>query len=659
MIQDNASSNKIKENKYKILRMSLLLGNGENREETINNFEDASREIDAMNDSVYQKDLEGKFYDTLTLEEEEKKLAVLVDYIGGRVEQRLSLLSDFSNVTGFELMNLPPIKYYDKLDEYKERLKYIREYLENSKNITSLNEEISDLENKLNDAYLNKAQAEKQNEKDENTLLNKFNNIIKKIPEFENITLENVDSMLANITNLVEDSEKSLEIFDKSFATLNQVGISEEEKMEYASYVDSAKEAYYSNKEQEYLLRLYILFNTSETDYNKILFKRDSINDIIYDRMDLRKKLNINNNDVLNSIYDLLEKQYDNIRNQKDNIESIELFINEINTRKDKVNELEQDNQKVEILSLLREFCIIDTYDDVENNTGADNSNINSQSLENTDSNEVFNFDIPSVTDEINPINNDTNVSKSEISDLASMEPISKMPVKEEKKISEIKPSVSNTLKTSTKKNQVVLVYDANKINLDEATLKSNNVMKRVGEMLGIKVDETRIISVNAEKSTPEESKTEVNKSEIYKDDNILNDKNSNNSLDDNSNMIADLSNNNIFTNTTFDADPEINENLSATTTYQSENPLFSNSLGNSNIDEVMANTNIDVNSNTNDEFWYSNEDTPLDLNSLPDLPTATETKDPFFGQPGSDIPELEFPNLDADFNTNADKEGI
>ena len=50
MIQDNASSNKIKENKYKILRMSLLLGNGENREETINNFEDASREIDAMND---------------------------------------------------------------------------------------------------------------------------------------------------------------------------------------------------------------------------------------------------------------------------------------------------------------------------------------------------------------------------------------------------------------------------------------------------------------------------------------------------------------------------------------------------------------------------------------------------------------------------------
>ena len=49
MMQMYNDSNKIKENKYKILRMSLLLGNGEDREETINNFEEAAREIDAMN----------------------------------------------------------------------------------------------------------------------------------------------------------------------------------------------------------------------------------------------------------------------------------------------------------------------------------------------------------------------------------------------------------------------------------------------------------------------------------------------------------------------------------------------------------------------------------------------------------------------------------
>lgn len=60
-MQDTINSNKIKENKYKILRMTLLLGNNDDREDTINNFEDASREIDAMNDEIYLKELDGNF----------------------------------------------------------------------------------------------------------------------------------------------------------------------------------------------------------------------------------------------------------------------------------------------------------------------------------------------------------------------------------------------------------------------------------------------------------------------------------------------------------------------------------------------------------------------------------------------------------------------
>lgn len=649
MIQDNASSNKIKENKYKILRMSLLLGNGEDREETINNFEDASREIDAMNDSVYLKDLEGKFYDTLTLEEEEKKLAVLVDYIGGRVEQRLSLLSDYSNVTGFELTNLPPIKYYDKLDEYKERLKYIREYLDNNKNITTLNNEISDLENKLNDAYVNKAQSEKQNEKDERTLLEKFNAIIKKIPAIKDITLENVESMLANITTLVEESEKSLEIFDKSFATLNQVGISDEEKIEYASYVDSAKEAYYNNKEQEYLLRLYLLFNTSEIDYNKILFKRDSINDIIYDRIKLRKDLNINNNDVLNSIYDLLERQYDNIKNQKDNIENIESLISEINIRKEKVNELEQDNQKVEILSLLREFCIIDTYDDVEANIETVPNNKNTDDIETLNQTNVSEKEVskPSITPEVN----NSTINNNNLKNTTTINQPKEEPPKEKQVINIPKPTPSIQT-TPAKDNQVVSVFSADNINFAEATLKSNNVMKRVGEMLGIKTEETKIVSVQTENTSSTTKTPETNKESGQQPENIQTTTTNNNKVE---NQID--SDTNIFTNTTFDADPETNTNISASQTNSPENPLFSNNLGNSNIDEVMASNKLDT--NNNNDFWYSSEEAPLDLSSLPDLPAANEIKDPFFNQPNNSMPELDFPNLDIDFDINTDKEGI
>ena len=360
-MQDCASSNKIKENKYKILRMSLLLGRGENQEETLTNFEEAARDIDTMNDEIYLNDLEGKFYDTLTLEEEEKKLSVLVDYIGGRVEQRISLLSDFSNVTGYDLTNLPPIKYYDKLDGYKERLKYIREYLNNIEEIKELDKKITDAEKKLKEAYLNKATAEDYNSRNEEILLNKFENLFKSTI-LTNINEENISEKVEEISLSAEESKKSLDIFTKSFATLTGSGISYEEEEEYKSYVENAREVYYMNKEQEYILKIYQYLLKSQIKYSTILEKREAINQLLYERMDLRKELKIKDADPLNNLYDLLERQFEDIKHQKDNIELIDSLTEDINKYKEALNELEVDNQKVEILALLREFCLIDTY---------------------------------------------------------------------------------------------------------------------------------------------------------------------------------------------------------------------------------------------------------------------------------------------------------
>ena len=351
-MHDCVSSNKIKENKYKILRMSLLLGRGEDPEETLTNFEEAARDIDAMNDETYLKDLEGKFYDTLTLEEEEKKLAVLVDYIGGRVEQRISLLNDFSNVTGYDLTNLPMIKYYDKLDDYKERLKYIREYLSNTEEIGKLNQKIEEAEAKLKEAYLSKSTGEDYNARNEEILLNKFENILK-TTDLKEINKDNIEEKLKETMLAVEDSKKSLDIFNKSFATLSGSGISYEEEQEYKSYVDNAKELYYTNKEHEYLLRIYQYLLKIETEYNVILEKRENINTLLQDRLSQRKELGIQENDVLSNLYDLIERQFDDIKHQEDNISLIDRLNEDIEHYKSSLNDLELDNQKVEILALL------------------------------------------------------------------------------------------------------------------------------------------------------------------------------------------------------------------------------------------------------------------------------------------------------------------
>ena len=108
----------------------------------------------------------------------------------------------------------------------------------------------------------------------------------------------------------------------------------------------------------------YIIVNNKESVYDKILEKKDSINDIVYERISMRKKLNITSEDILEAIYNLLEKQYDDISNQKENIDNIEYLNLEIANRKELVEELINNNKKDEIVALLKEFCLIDSTEE-------------------------------------------------------------------------------------------------------------------------------------------------------------------------------------------------------------------------------------------------------------------------------------------------------
>lgn len=604
-MQDCASSNKIKENKYKILRMSLLLGRGENQEETLTNFEEAARDIDTMNDEIYLNDLEGKFYDTLTLEEEEKKLSVLVDYIGGRVEQRISLLSDFSNVTGYDLTNLPPIKYYDKLDGYKERLKYIREYLNNIEEIKELDKKITDAEKKLKEAYLNKATAEDYNSRNEEILLNKFENLFKSTI-LTNINEENISEKVEEISLSAEESKKSLDIFTKSFATLTGSGISYEEEEEYKSYVENAREVYYMNKEQEYILKIYQYLLKSQIEYSTILEKREAINQLLYERMDLRKELKIKDADPLNNLYDLLERQFEDIKHQKDNIELIDSLTEDINKYKEALNELEVDNQKVEILALLREFCLIDTYneDTSSKEVQAQQTNLPKEQIDSPITNSNPSKD--SLEQKKETPKEEEKASNNNTSDIFSTI----------KKAETPKITISEPTKETAEKpldNEVIKVEPAEHIDIEYIQSKASKVMQRVGEMLGIKTKETKIVSFEEKTPTPIQPKEEVKKE----------------------------------------------EKIEALSLPKIENPLFSSNISTSletpKVEEKKENEDkfkFPENTNTNNDFWFSS-DTPDALKELPDL-DVSENKGTF----GNNFtPTLDFPDLNLNFGPNS-KEG-
>lgn len=603
-MQDCASSNKIKENKYKILRMSLLLGRGENQEETLTNFEEAARDIDTMNDEIYLNDLEGKFYDTLTLEEEEKKLSVLVDYIGGRVEQRISLLSDFSNVTGYDLTNLPPIKYYDKLDGYKERLKYIREYLSNIEGIKNLDKEINDAEKKLKEAYLNKATAEDYNSRNEEILLNKFENLFKSTA-LKDITEENINEKVEEASSLAEESKKSLDIFNKSFATLTGSGISYEEEEEYKTYVENAKEVYYINKEQEYILKIYQYLLKSQIEYNTILEKREAINQLLYERMELRKDLKVKEPDALNNLYDLLERQFEDIKHQKDNIELIDNLTENINKYKEALNELEVDNQKVEILALLREFCLIDTYNEDVSKKEEQPQQIITSEESITPSETSLNSEALDKKEEI-PKEVEVKEPEHKNSDIFSDTKQEVTP-----KITIQTPSIEEPIEKPLD-NEIIKVEPAEHIDIEYIQSKASKVMQRVGEMLGIKTKDSKIVSFEEKNTSPVQTKEEEKPE----------------------NKIAEQ------------PLPKV------------ENPLFSNNISTSQEQPKVETTTSEdkfkfpENNNTNNDFWFSS-DTPDALKELPDL-EVSENKD-LFGN--NFTPSLDFPDLNLNFGPNSKEE--
>ena len=474
MIQkENNGSKKIKENKYKILRMSLLLGQDEDREETINNFCDAAREIDAMNNETYLAELEDKFYDTQTLEEESKKLTALVDYIAGRISQRESLISDFINVTGRNLTNLGDIKYQNRLIEYQDRLKYINEYLDNSKKIEQETEELEKLKIRLKEEEYQKEENEKKNEELENLLRKKFTTIASNKIDIQDITDENIDEKIGEIHLKTEESKKSLDIFTKSFETLKNAGISYEDEIEYKSYVSGARDVYYEYKEEEYLLNIYKLLLTNETEYSKVFNKREFLNNILNERLEVRNNLVITEEDSLTNVYNILSHQTQIVEGQKENIDNIVNISAKIKYIEERIEELKEENEKVEILAILKEYNIIDTYQESEETKEIEIS-INDEKKDN--------FDIPEFDFPETPIDEELEIDEDNI-EIEIPEEETNIEIPEEE-------NLDLPLNKPYRNNFVMGSHDPIGLNVDDCIEKATSVMRRVGKMLNIEIPE-------------------------------------------------------------------------------------------------------------------------------------------------------------------------
>ena len=192
--QSFINSDSILEKKFKILRMSIMLGNSRNRENTIKEYEETAREIDKYKKSLYEEILSSKMYVTTTLEEERDRLKDLIAFIEKRIDERNEFIDDYLKITNNFLDNIDKVDEEDNLPTYRNRLDNIELYLNNTREIKNLKNELDNDRKELEEKYENKANSEVINSKLEDELVDEYNKIITDNDYYKNLNYIEIDN---------------------------------------------------------------------------------------------------------------------------------------------------------------------------------------------------------------------------------------------------------------------------------------------------------------------------------------------------------------------------------------------------------------------------------------------------------------------------------
>jgi len=463
---------KVKYDLYKILRMSILLNPKEVDKLTLNKFKEASLNIDKMLNEEYDEKIEGMFYDTTTLEEEEKRLKDLVAFVRDRLEKRKTLLEDYRSVTNRELDDLEYINKSSDLDLYEQRLENIKEYLDNSKLIEVNEQDLEVLREQLVKEYDLKSSNELKNAKIEETLYNTFVNVLYEMDLYSSLEIDNIDKEIESLQSEIKETREQKDTFTTAFNNLRASGISGDLELEYASYVENSKRNYYYVKEKEIILKLYKLIDEKESEYSNLYKKREDIKELLQERLLLRKDLGIKEKDLMLKVSDCIDDQEQDIVVEKENVDNINILTERIKLKENRLEELKKLIKKPELLSILKEYALIDAYD-------------HEDVLEDTDDNLEYETVILETAEE-DEKESALNLLKDllpedEINELGEEEVDSDEEFDFEEKTSE-KEYQPNQIKES-------LVVPT--MNFGLSRLKSISVMKRVGDMLGVNAKKT------------------------------------------------------------------------------------------------------------------------------------------------------------------------
>jgi len=350
------------ENLCKIFEMRIKLDKDSGVKtslDVLNNYEKYCKKIDTIYNSEFQKELKPLISPAVTLEKEKDRLRRLIKLLEDRLDRRVELEDRYYDTTGKYISGLQIIVSEGELEDKRERLSLVSKYLETSDEIQSVSDSIIELKKLLEEEENKKFEYENKNRILEDELYSSFMSVINSDEYYKNISEEEITSELERIRSYVSETKETLDITKESIGALLTSGLDDD----YASYVEEAEKAYYSYKNKEIILKIYKLVTYFEDDFKLICAKRDKINDLINEKKELSDSLVIDVDNELVSFEKVVLLQCSTLDKEKEVLDNITNYTSRISFKEERLEELSEANSSVEILAILREYGLIDTYD--------------------------------------------------------------------------------------------------------------------------------------------------------------------------------------------------------------------------------------------------------------------------------------------------------
>lgn len=463
----------ILDKKYDILKASLSFPNPKDKDKLLDSYMEVARSVNDKRYTAYVEGLDDFYYKTNNLEDEKVRLNALIKYINGYRDAFSKFNNEYKEITGLDLEDK---EQYNDLSIYENRLDNIKEYLSNCNRINSLEEEVKNYERDLDRFTEEALNNDRVNHELEEKLLEFFMSFIHNNSFCEALDYSDIGFELEKVRDEIGHKRDELDNFYMAYESLLNQNLPDSKINEYKSYVKEARMDYYTSREKEYVYELYELISSIETEYSDVVSKRERISRIFDDRLLLRGQLEIIDEDSFIDIEKFCNNQYSVIKAEKrvnDNISDAE---KRIESAKEEIRGLRDKNETVDILSILNEFGIIDTYnsdngvnvrDSMDANFDTDRES--SSGNGDTDSDDMNDPEYSALLLEEDLLNDEVNEN--------NPYGYSDFPLSDE---NEVYGEISNRGYDGLDDNVIVNVGDSGDIDLDSVRATANGVMKEV-----------------------------------------------------------------------------------------------------------------------------------------------------------------------------------